>query len=145
MTLDEIFEQWSVDSHVSKVALDDAALSIPKLHHKYYRMLSQEKLLLRKMEADADILYDNKKRWLMGELSSEELKSLGWEPQLKRHVKSNVDETLKADKDCISMTLKVAYQTEKVEALLDILKAIHNRSYQISNAIAFMKFQQGIG
>jgi hypothetical protein len=145
MTLDEIFEQWSIDSTVSKLDLDSAALGIPKLHHKYCRMLSTERMLLRKMESDADILYNNKKLWLLGELSSDELKTLGWEPQLKRHVKSNVDDTLKADKDCISMTLKVAYQREKLEALDNILKMIHNRSYQIANAINFMKFQQGIG
>jgi hypothetical protein len=145
MTLDEIFEQWNNDSAISKLSLDDASLNIPKLHHKYSRMMSNERMLLRKMESDADILYNNKKLWLLGELSSDELKSLGWEPQLKRHVKSEVDEKLKADKDCISMTLRVAYQREKLEALDQILKMVHNRTYQINNAINFMKFQQGIG
>jgi hypothetical protein len=145
MTLDEIFELWGGDSTISKLSLDSAALEIPKLHQKYYKILSQERMLLRRMESEADILYNNKKAWLLGELSSDELKSLGWEPQLKRHVKSGVDEQLKSDKECINMTLKVAYQNEKIEALLDIIKSIHNRSYQISNAIAFMKFQQGIG
>jgi undecaprenyl pyrophosphate synthase len=145
MTLDEIFELWGQDSHISKLELDNAALNIPKLHAKYYRILSQERLLLRKLESEADTLYNNKKLWLLNELASDELKALGWEPQLKKHVKSNVDETLKADKDCINMTLKVALQHEKVEALLDIIKSIHNRSFSISNAINFMKFQQGIG
>lgn len=144
-TLDEIYEQWSVDSTINKLELGDAATAIPKLHHKYLRMMSTERLQLRKLESEADILYNNKKLWLLGELSSEELKSLGWEPQLKRYVKSTTDEAIKADKDCISMTLKVAYQREKLEALDSILKMIHNRSYQISNAISFMKFQQGIG
>jgi hypothetical protein len=145
MTLDEIYDQWGVDSRVNKLELGDAAIEIPKLHHKYLKMLSTERLQLRKLESDADILYNNKRAWLMGELSSDELKSLNWEPQLKRHVKSTVDDTLKADKDCISMTLKAAYQREKLEALDNILKMVHNRSYQISNAISFMKFQQGIG
>lgn len=144
MTLDEIFEQWAVDAKVDRIELGAAALDIPKLHHKYYRMLSNERLTLRKMEADTAVLMQNKRAWVAGELSSDELKQLGWQQHLKKILKSDIDEYLKADQDVIKNTLKLAMQKEKVEVLDSILKTIANRSFQISNAINWEKFKVGM-
>jgi hypothetical protein len=144
MTLDEIFEQWAVDAKVDRVELGDAALNIPKLHHKYYRMLSNERMLLRKMEADQAVLMQNKKSWVLGELTSDELKTLGWQPHLKKLLKSEIEEYLKADQDCINNFLRMALQREKIEVLDSIIKTIINRSFQISNAINWEKFKVGM-
>jgi hypothetical protein len=144
MTLDEIFEQWSNDARIDRLELGSAALDIPKLHHKYYRMLSNERLRLKKMEADFAELMQDKKAWCSGELTSEELKSRGWNQQLKKMLKSEVDEFLKADKDVIAFTLKMAMQKEKTEVLDSIIKTITNRSFHINNAISWEKFKAGM-
>ena len=144
MTLDEIFEQWGIDAHVDRLNLGDASLDAAKLHHKYYRMLSNERLRLKKMEADFAELMQDKKSWCSGELTSEELKSRGWNQQLKKMLKSEVDEFLKADKDVIAFTLKMAMQKEKTEVLDSIIKTIANRSFHINNAISWEKFKAGM-
>ncbi len=143
MTLDEIFEQWGIDSRIDPIRLGDASLEVPKLHNKYWRMLSQERMLLKKYQADLAQLMVNKKAWLNGELTSDELKKFGWNIQLKKMLKSEQDEFLKGDQDIIQMNLKMALQQEKIEVLTDIIKSLHNRSFAISNAIKWAQFQSG--
>ena len=144
MTLDDIFDSWAQDAKIDRVELGHAALDIPKLHHKYYKMMSNERLRLRQLESDQAILMQNKRSWVLNELTSEELKTLGWGPHLKKLLKSEIDEYLKADQDCIKHTLKMAMQKEKIEALDSIIKTIINRSFQISNAISWEKFKVGM-
>ena len=52
MKLEEIFGEWEKDSKVDRTELGDVALNIPKLHHKYFKLFSHERLLLRKLEQD---------------------------------------------------------------------------------------------
>lgn len=145
MNLENIFEEWEKDSKINRVELGDAALEIPKLHHKYFKMMSGERLRLRKMESDHDELLRNKKEWLMGHLSKEELNELGWEACLKSHLKSELDDVLAKDKQVIESKLRLSYQKEKVEVLNEITKVINNRSFQINSAIQWEKFKAGIG
>lgn len=144
MTLDDIFDNWTVDAKIDRAELGNASLDIPKLHGKYYRFLVQERLILRKIEADLATLKENKVAWARGELDRDQLKDLGWAPRLKQVLKQDMDDFIEADKDIISFTLtKLAPQKEKVDALDSIIKMIANRSFQINNAINWSKFQAG--
>ena len=143
MKLDDIFDAWSVDSQIDSIRLGDASLQIPKLHHKYWRMLSNERLLYKKFQTEIAELMVEKKAWLNGELTSDELKAKGWPIQLKKLLKSEHDEFLRADKDVIELNLKAALQQEKIEVLTDIIKSLHNRTFVISNAIKWAQFQSG--
>jgi hypothetical protein len=40
--------------------------------------------------------------------------------------------------------LRISMQVEKVDILIDILKMIHTRNFQIKNAIDYMKFTNGV-
>ena len=144
MNLESIFEEWEKDCKVDRAELGNAALDIPKLHHKYFKMMSNERLRYKKMEADHEELVTNKKDWLMGHLSKEELTELGWTPCLKSHLKSELDDALARDKQVTDSKLLLAYQKEKVDVLNEITKIISNRSFQINAAISWIKFQAGI-
>lgn len=143
-TIEDIFNAWNEDSIINRVELGNAALDIPKLHNKYYRMLSSERLRLKKMKSQMDILVGNKKDWLTGNLSKEELDQLGWTPYLRKLLKSELDDFIKVDPDFIEFNIKLAVQEEKLEILDSIIKMISNRSFQISNAINFEKFRAGM-
>ena len=56
MTLEEILESWEQDCIVDKTELAEEALKIPNLHSKYLRILSTEKLKLKKLESEYKIL-----------------------------------------------------------------------------------------
>lgn len=144
-TLDEIYDEWMKDSEIDITDLGNASINTPKLHHKYQRMLSRERLVLRKFETDLDVLANNKRSWMDGSMSQQELKELGWSPHLKRLTKGEIEVALKSDPDMIKGTLKVATQAEKVLGLESIMKSIMTRSYHINNAINDLKFKAGIG
>jgi hypothetical protein len=50
-----------------------------------------------------------------------------------------------ADESLSQSSLKVEYYDTLLNYLQDILRMIHNRNYQIKNAIDFMKFASGLG
>ena len=48
-----------------------------------------------------------------------------------------------ADEKLSNVRLKTQYQDTMLKYLEDIIKTIHNRTYQIKNAIEWQKFQAG--
>ena len=52
MKLEDIQTFWEKDSQVDRTELGEEALKIPQLHSKYFKIYSQERLTLRKLEAD---------------------------------------------------------------------------------------------
>jgi hypothetical protein len=50
-----------------------------------------------------------------------------------------------ADESLSQVSLKVEYYDVMLGYLQDILKMIHNRTYQIKNSIEFQKFASGLG
>jgi len=145
MTLDQLLEEWDKDAKIDKSHLDNCALEISVLHAKYLRLYVQQKLLLQKLQNDFVQLKSKKRAWMLGEMSKQELDAEGWKPWLKTTpLKNQVDEILESDIDYILLKSKLALQTEKVNAVENIIKLISNRTFQISTAINFMKFQNGV-
>ena len=143
MKLDEILDMWSTDCNVDRTELGDEALKIPKLHSKYLRHYSEERLTLRKLEEEKRELIKLKHDYYRGILPEEDLKSNGWEPFRLNVLKSDIPMHIDADQDVIKMNLKIAMQMEKVDTLESIIKSISNRGYLIKSAIDFEKFKVG--
>lgn len=143
MTIDEILENWNVDSKIDKTELGDEALNIPKLHHKYYQIYVKEKMLLRKHEADMKQLKLDKYEFLT-QGPNEETKDKGWKlPPKGMVLKGDIPMYLEADQDLINLSLKIGYQQEKLELLDSIIKSVMNRNFIIKNAIDWQKFTMG--
>ena len=144
MTLDDIFENWSIDSKISKTDLDSESLNIPVLHNKYIQFYTKEKLSLSKLEIQYKTLFKLKSDYFCGTLDLETIKENGWQPNPRIILKSELNTFIEADADIQNLSIKIALQREKVLALDSIIKMIGNRGYQISNAINYMKFMNGI-
>lgn len=144
MTLDEIFAEYEKDVVIDITNLANESLNIPKLHIKYYRMYSTEKMLLKKMEADLVELKRLKNDYYSGSMDFETLKELGWKPFQLKVLRSDLSSYINSDKDIINKTLKMAVQQEKLSLLEDILKTIHTRNFLIKNAIDVQRFQAGL-
>ena len=68
----------------------------------------------------------------------------GWKlPPKGRILKSDLPNYIEADKDIIELNLKIAYQNEKVELLISILKTITNMGFHIKSAIDYQKLTSG--
>lgn len=145
MTIDQLLEEWEKDAKMDKSHLDNCALETSVLHSKYLRLYVQQKLLLQKIQNDFIQLKSKKRAWVLGEMSKQELDAENWKPWLKATpLKNQVDEILEADNDCVMLKSKLSYQSEKVNALESIIKIINNRTFQISAATNWLKFQNGI-
>jgi len=144
MQLDEIFENWQIDSKISKTELDDESIKTSLLHSKYLKMYSTEKLVLYRLEAEYKILFKTKNEYYSGTLDLQTIKEKGWEPNPKIILKSDIPIHIDADSDIQKISLKIGLQREKIYALESILKSISNRGFQISTAVNWQKLMNGI-
>lgn len=143
MKIEEVFELWEQDSQIDKTELGDAALDIPKLHHKYFQILVKEKLALRKLESEMKQLKLDKYEFLT-QGPNEETKDKGWKlPPKGMILKGDIPMYMEADQDIINLSLKIGLQQEKIELLDSIVKTIMNRNFIIRNAIDWQKFTMG--
>ena len=144
MTLDELFDLWKEDSKIDRTELGEASAIQPQLHHKYYKLFAQERLILRKFEADHKTLYKDKWDYFQGTMIQSDLEERGWIPNPLKILKSVLALYIDSDKDVIHHNLKVAYQKEKIDFLESVIRTINNRGFQIKNAIDWEKFKVGI-
>lgn len=143
MKIEKIFEEWDADTDFDKTELGDEALKVSKLHHKYFRILSQERLTRRSLEADLKVLKLEKFEFYTQGPSKESVER-GWEmPPIGKVVKSEVNNYMEADRDIIDISLKIGIQSEKIDLLESIIKTILSRGYNIKAAIDWEKFKMG--
>ena len=127
MKLDDIMEMWSEDCNVNRLELGEESLKLPKLHSKYLRVFTEERLLLRRLEGERKELILTKHDYYRGVMPEEDLRSNGWEPFRLNVLKSDIPMYIEADQDIIKLNLRIAMQQEKVDALESIIRSINNR------------------
>lgn len=143
MKIEEILELWKEDSNIDKTEPGEEALKISKLHHKYFQILSSERLSLRKAESDLKKLrLDKYEFYTQG--PNEETQEKGWKlPSKGLILKSDIPMYMEADDDIINLSLKIGLQQEKVEVLESIIKSIMNRGYNLKVYVEWVKFTNG--
>lgn len=143
MKLEHIFELWERDSVINRDNLDQESLDASKLHQKYHKIFTQERLILRKYELELKQLRLEKFEFLT-QGHTRETQERGWQlPPIGKILKADASTYVDADKDVIELTLKIGIQNEKIELLSSIIKSIMNRGFQVKNAIEWIKFQSG--
>jgi len=143
MKLEDIHTLWNEDCNIVDDMLDEEALKIPRLHQKYYKIYSTERMLLAKLKTDLIQLRQLKYDYYSGELAQEDLNEQGWEPFPKRVLKAELPRYIESDKDVINSTLKIAHQQEKVDMCDSIIKSLRDRGFLIKNAIDWRRFTNG--
>lgn len=143
MKLEEIQDLWGEDVIIEDDMLDEEALKIPRLHQKYYKIYTTERLLLKKLQADLKIYQQLKFEYYSGEMAQEDLADQGWEPFYKKVLKADLQRYVDTDKEVITRTLKIAHQQEKVDFVSDIIKSLRDRGFLIKSAIDWRKFTNG--
>lgn len=143
MKLESIFEMWDADSRVDRQRLDEEALNISLLHAKYHRIFTNERLTLRKYEAELKELKLQKFEFYTQGPTKETVEK-GWQlPPIGKVLKADASTYVDADKDIINLSLKIGIQHEKIGLLESIIKTLQNRGYNIRAAIDYIKFTSG--
>ena len=144
MRFDDIRSMVSTDMVLDDSELDIESLKIPQLHNKYLNLFHDERILLRKLEADKRELIRDKWEFYSGKMSQEQLDERGWEPFQLKILKQDLDMYIHSDSDVTKIEDRITLQKEKVDYLASIVKSISGRGWEIKNAIEWRKFTSGI-
>lgn len=143
MKLDEIINEWELDSKIDHTELAEESLKIAQLHSKYYKLFLGERLHLKKWKSEYKQLYRKKFEYYNGTISDEELEEHGWQPFALKVLKADLSVYLEADSDLITAQNKIDIQEEKVNFLESAIKSLTARGYNIKSAIEWIKWTQG--
>lgn len=144
MKLEDIRSMLDKDVLIDNSNLNTEATILPQLHNKYLCFLTDEKLILSKLESDLKILSRDKWLYYSGKMSEKELKDRNWETFELSLLKTDLDKFISSDTDIITLENKCTLQREKVYYLENSVKLISNKIWNIRAAIDWIKFTQGI-
>ena len=139
MDLEKILEMCKKDSVIDEVLIDEAALKIPQLHQKYLTLHSEYLLLSKRKQQDLKRLQHKKTLYYSGRAKPEEYE----EPFEYKVMKSDIPSWVAVDEEVQRVELKLEYYYATIRALEDILKQVHQLSFNIKNVIEWRRFAGG--
>lgn len=140
MKISEILDHIESDSEIEKSRLDSESLNIPKLHSKYVRMVAAERDLLRRLQQKMIMLHKEKWEYYSGKAPAEVYRE---KPFNIKVLKSELDRYIDSDDEVIKLAAYISEQQDKVSILEDWIKQINGRSFQIKNAIDYIRWTNG--
>ena len=141
--LDMIQKMWEKDSIIDPDNLHTESLKIPALHAKYFDIYNNTILLKKKAEQQRKNIRHERFEYYSGKADPEIYVENPFPKKIRD--KDTLQKYLDADERLSEICLKIDYYETLINYLQDILKVIANRTYQIKNAVEFMKFQAGYG
>lgn len=143
MKLEQIQELWAEDSKINRERLDEELIKISILHAKYFKIFSNERLVLMKYQDELKVLKKMKYDFYTQGPTKETIE-LGWEmPPIGKVLKAEVSSYIDSDKHIIELSKKIGLQHEKISLLESIIKVLMNRGYNIKTLVDYIKFTSG--
>jgi hypothetical protein len=141
--LDTIQKMWEEDSKIDVDNLHTESLNIPSLHAKYFDIYNNIILLKKKAEQQKKNIRHERYEYFTGKADPDVYVENPFPKKIRD--KETLQKYLDADEKLSSVCLKVEYYDTMLNYLESILKVIQNRTFQIKNAIEFIKFTAGLG
>jgi hypothetical protein len=141
--LDMIQKMWEKDAQIDMDNLHTESTNIPVLHAKYFEFYNNIILLKKKAEQQKKNIRHERYEYFSGKADPEVYIENPFPKKIRD--KETLQKYLDADEKLSQVCLKTDYYETILNYLESILKVIQNRTYQIKNAIEFIKFQAGYG
>jgi hypothetical protein len=137
LDLQKLQEMWREDAKVDIDDLHNESVKIPELHSKYYEIYSNLLLLKRKCEEDKKQIRHKKYEYYTGKAEQD----VYIEAPLDKKVrdKEHLQSCLNSDEDISKINIKIEIYDVTLDFIQDIIKMLHNRSFQIRNSIEAIK------
>lgn len=135
-------DEWQDDSQINSANIEVEALGVSKLHSKYLKLITEEKIKLNKYIQDRDTLEDQLMQYFTGALDG---KDIGRPPFQLNLTNARAQKAVKADKEFLKLDLQVSNQEEKILFLKEVVAQINQRSFHIKNFIEWKKWTAGSG
>ena len=140
--LEKIQEMWEKDSKIDVDNLHTESLKIPILHSKYFEIYNTIILLRKKAEQQKKNIRHERYEYFSGKADPDVYIEKPFPKKIRD--KDTMQKYLDADEKLSQISLKVEYYDVMLSYIEDILKMVHNRTYQIKNSIDYMKFSSGM-
>jgi hypothetical protein len=134
---------WVEDAKIDPDNLHTESLNIPILHSKYYDLYNTITLLKKKAEQQKRNIRHERYEYFTGKADPEVYVENPFPKKIRD--KDTLQKYMDADEKLSQVSLKIEYYETMLNYIESILKVIQNRTYQIKNAIEFIKFQAGYG
>ena len=141
--LEIIQKMWEEDSKIDMDNLHTESLNIPILHAKYFDLYNTILLLKKKAEQQRKKIKHEKYEYFTGKADPDVYLENPFPKKVRD--KETLQGYLDSDEKLSQSSLKVEYYDTMLAYIDSILKMISNRTYQIKNAIEFIRFQSGLG
>ena len=141
--IEKIQKMWERDSIIDPDNLHTESLNIPALHAKYYDIYNNIILLKKKAEQQKRNIRHQKYEYYTGKADPDVYIENPFPKKIRD--KDTLQKYMDADESLSQSSLKVEYYDVMLSYLQDILKMIHNRTYQIKNSIEYQRFASGLG
>jgi hypothetical protein len=141
--LETIQKMWSEDAKIDPDNLHTESLNIPILHAKYFDLYNNLVLLKKKAEQQRKNIRHERYEYFSGKADPDVYIDNPFPKKIRD--KATLEKYLDADEKLSGVSLKIDYYETMLQYLENILKQITNRTYQIKNAIEFMRFSAGLG
>jgi hypothetical protein len=141
--LETLQGMWNEDSKIDPDNLHTESLNIPVLHSKYYDIYNTLMLLRKKAEQQRKNIRHERYEYFSGKADPEVYIDDPFPKKIRD--KETMQKYLDADTKLSGVSLKIEYYEVMLRFIEEILKQITNRTYQIKNAIEFMRFSSGLG
>ena len=143
VTLEVLQEMWEKDSKIDRDNLHEESLNIPSLHAKYFELYNTIFLLRKKAEQQRKNIRHERYEYFSGKSDPEVYVENPFTKKIRD--KDTMTKYLDADEKLSNASLKIDYYDTMLTYIESILKVIQNRTFQIKNAIEFMRFNSGLG
>ena len=141
--LDTLQKMWEEDSAIDRDNLHEESLKIPALHAKYFELYNTIFLLRKKAEQQRKNIRHERYEYFSGKADPEVYVENPFGKKIRD--KDTMTKYLDADEKLSNASLKIDYYDTMLTYIESILKMVQNRTYQIKNAIEFMRFNSGLG
>ena len=141
--LPTVQKMWEQDSKIYPDNLHTESLNIPVLHAKYYDLYNNLVLLRKKAEQQRKNIRHERYEYFSGKADPEVYIENPFPKKIRD--KDTMQKYLDADEKLSGVSLKIEYYDTMLKYLEEILRQVTNRTYQIKNAIEFMRFSSGMG
>lgn len=142
-TLEELKDQWSVDCVIDELDLGGSAAKTALLHSKYLNELINAKLKLTKTNLELNKLRTLKAKYFRGELTTAELKELGWVQWHYKTLRADIEGLVDSDEEVQKYIGRLEYAKTMVYFLESILGQLKSRTFDVRNMMDWQKFRSG--
>ena len=143
INLESIQEMWEKDAQIDRDNLHEESLNIPSLHAKYFELYNTIFLLRKKAEQQRKNIRHERYEYFSGKSDTDVYRDNPFPKKIRD--KDTMQKYMDADEKLSNSNLKIDYYDTMLVYIESILKVIQNRTFQIKNAIEFMRFNAGLG